>query len=155
MDIIKYPNPVLREKSQAVRLPLSKDDRVLLDSMFAWLKENGETAVGLSAVQVGVLKRMCVIRFAAGDKTVSYKLVNPMIVRRSSDKVAAAEGCLSVPEDHDDPIMRSRSVSVMAFDAIQNKNITIQASGFLARVLQHEIDHMNGKLYIDYIKENR
>lgn len=152
MDIIKYPNSILREVSQPVKLPLSNEDRALLDEMFSWLKANSETAVGLSAVQVGSLKRMCVIR-VTGDKTISYKLVNPKIIRHSNNKIGRPEGCLSVPEDHNEDIPRYESVSVMAFDAIQNKNIIIDAYGWLARVLQHEIDHMDGILYIDYIKE--
>ena len=153
MNIIKYPDHILREISQSVKLPLSKEDKKLLDEMYVWLKEHNDEAVGLSAVQVGVLKRMCVIKHTMPTgKTVSYKLVNPRIISHSSSKTMQPEGCLSVAEEHDNPIPRYATVSVMAFDAIQNKTLVIQATGFLAKVFQHEIDHMDGKLYIDYIK---
>lgn len=154
MNIIKYPDQILRQTSARVGLPLSKEDKKLLDEMYAWLKEHNDEAVGLSAVQVGVLKRMCVIKHTMPTgKTVSYKLVNPRIISHSSSKTMQPEGCLSVAEEHDNPIPRYATVSVMAFDAIQNKTLVIQATGFLAKVFQHEIDHMDGKLYIDYIKE--
>jgi len=150
--IIKFPDERLREVSMSVKLPLSKEDKTLLDEMYSWVKEHNDEAVGLSAIQVGVAKRMCAIRIT-GDKTIGYKLVNPKVVRHSAKKLGRPEGCLSVPEDHDEPIPRWESIIVMAFDAIQNKNIIINASGWEARVLQHEIDHMDGILYIDYINE--
>ena len=152
MNIVKYPDPILREISEPVKLPLSNEDRRVLDNMYSWVKEHSNEAVGLSAIQIGIPKRMCAIRITR-DRTIGYKLVNPKIVRHSSKQVYAAEGCLSVPQEHDDGIPRWESVVVMAFDAIQNKNIIINAFGWEARVLQHEIDHMDGKLYIDYIKE--
>ena len=153
MEIIKYPDPILREESADVSLPLSKEDKKLLDEMYSWLKKHTNEAVGLSAVQVGVLKRMCVIRVKIGAKTVAYKLVNPKIMSHSSKMMFNSEGCLSVDEQHDENIGRYQSVKVWAYDAITNNNVVIDASGYLAIILQHEIDHMNGKLYIDYIKK--
>lgn len=151
-DIIRYPNQTLREISEPVKLPLSNEDRQLLDEMFSYIKDPSHNAVGLSAVQIGVLKRMCAIRIT-GEKTISYKLVNPRIIRHSSKQTFVPEGCLSVLEEHDENIPRWESVTVMTYDAIQNKNIMINAYGWEAKVLQHEIDHMDGKLYIDYIKK--
>ena len=153
MNIIKYPDPILREISEPVKLPLSNEDRKVLDEMYSYVKEHSNLAVGLSAIQIGVAKRMCAIRFT-GEKTVGYKLVNPRILNHSSKQTFAPEGCLSVPQDHEDSIPRWESITVTAFDAIQNKNILIKASGWEAKVFQHEIDHMDGKLYIDYIKED-
>ena len=152
MNIVKYPDPILREISQPVKLPLSSEDSKILDDMYSWVKEHTTEAVGLSAIQIGIPKRMCAIRIT-GEKTIGYKLVNPKIIKRSAKQTFVPEGCLSVPEDHDEPIPRAESVSVMAYDAIQNKNIIINAFGWEAKVLQHEIDHMDGVLYIDYIKE--
>jgi peptide deformylase len=152
MNIIKYPNEKLREISNKVSLPLSIEDKTTLDEMYSWLKENNGTAVGLSAIQIGIAKRMCVIRFK-GEKTIGYKLVNPRIIKHSNRQTFVPEGCLSVLENHEEAIPRWESVMIMAYDAIQNKDIVINASGWEARVLQHEIDHMNGKLYIDYINE--
>jgi len=152
MNIIKYPDPILREISEPVKLPLSNEDRKVLDEMFSYVKEHSNVAVGLSAVQIGVLKRICAIRIT-GEKTISYKLVNPRIIRHSSKQTFVPEGCLSVLEEHDENIPRWESVTVMAYDAIQNKNIMINAYGWEAKVLQHEIDHMDGILYIDYINK--
>lgn len=153
MTIIKYPNEKLREISAPVKLPLSAEDRQTLDEMYAYIKDPNNDAVGLSAIQIGIAKRMCAIRII-GERTIGYKLVNPRIIGHGSKQALAPEGCLSVDEEHDEGIPRWESVSVLAFDAIQNKNIVINAFGWLARVLQHEIDHMDGKLYIDYIKES-
>ena len=152
MNIIKYPNEKLREISESVKLPLSAEDRKILDDMYTYIKDPTNNAVGLSAIQIGIPKRLCAIRLVS-EKTIGYKLVNPKIIGHSATRVLAPEGCLSVPEEHDEGIPRWESVRVMAYDAIQNKNIVINAYGWLARVLQHEIDHMDGKLYIDYIKE--
>jgi len=151
-EIITAPNSILHEVSRPVTLPLNKEDKQLLDEMYAWLKEHNDIAVGLSAVQVGVLKRMCVIKHTMpSGKVMNYKLVNPKIVRRSSKTESYPEGCLSVPEAVDAPIIRSEQVMVMAYDAIQNKNIIVEATGFLARVFQHEIDHMDGILITDKV----
>jgi len=156
MEIIKYPNPILRVESKSVSLPLSKEDKELLDEMFKYVKDHSDEAVGLSAVQVGSLKRMCAIRAKigtkTGTKTVAYKLVNPKIMSHSSKMMFNSEGCLSVDEQHEENIGRYQSVKVWAYDAITNSNVVIDANGYLAIILQHEIDHMNGKLYIDHIK---
>lgn len=152
MEIIQYPNPILRAESKEVKLPLSTEDKSLLDEMFKYVKDHSDEAVGLSAVQVGSLKRMCAIRVKIGTKTVAYKLVNPKIMSHSSKMMFNSEGCLSVDEQHEENIGRYQSLKVWAYDAITNSNVVIDATGYLAIILQHEIDHMNGKLYIDYIK---
>lgn len=139
-NILKEPNPILKEISEDVKLPLSKEDRAIIDDMYSWLKENNDKAIGLAAVQIGVLKRMCVIKVPG----VNYKLVNPRIIKHSKDFTFIPEGCLSVPEEIDTPVQRYANVIVSAYDAITNKNIIINAYGLLARCVQHEIDHMNG-----------
>ena len=151
MNIITYPNGYLRSISKEVSLPLQEEDKKLLNELFQYVKEESDSAVGLSAVQVGVAKRMCAIRFKIGDKTVAYKLVNPKIISHSQKKVCDVEGCLSVQQEHAN-VPRWESVKVYAYDAITNKYVVINARGFEARVLQHEIDHMDGKLYIDYLQ---
>ena len=152
MEILQNQNPILRAVSEQVKVPVSQEDKSLLNEMFSYLKEHSDTAVGLSAVQVGVLKRMCAIRFSRNGKTISYKLVNPKIVWHSSKKMFHAEGCLSVPESHDEELIgRWEAIKVSAFDLITNKYIVIYAIGHESIILQHEIDHMDGKLFIDYI----
>jgi len=144
MNILKEPNELLHQVSEKVNLPLSKEDQDLLNEMFSYVKEHQDEAVGLSAVQVGVLKRMCAIRIKTSNGVISYKLVNPQIIKKSANTVEEEEGCLSLDGHY--LVNRSATVSVMAYDAIQRKTIIINASGFLARCLQHEIDHMNGIL---------
>ena len=151
-EIIKYPNETLRTVSDPVKLPLNKEDQDLLTEMYSYVKEHKDEAVGLSAIQVGVPKRMCAIRYSTDTKTISYKLVNPKIIKRSRETLLLTEGCLSIPEEHNELVPRYKSITVIGYDAITNKNVVINADGFLARVLQHEIDHMDGILFIDRIK---
>jgi len=139
-DILQEPNSTLKEISEAVKLPLSNEDRAIIDDMYSWLKENNDKAIGLAAVQIGILKRMCVIKVPGAN----YKLVNPRIIKHSKDFTFIPEGCLSVPDEIDTPVQRYANVIVSAYDAITNKNVIINAYGLLARCLQHEIDHMNG-----------
>lgn len=153
MEIIKEPNEILHQKSESVKLPLSAEDKALLDEMYSYVKVNSDIAAGLSAVQVGVLKRMCVIRTILGTTMHNYKLVNPKIVSHSSKKYYLEEGCLSVDEEHHELVGRYDEIIVIGYDAIQNKNVTIHTSGWLSRVLQHEIDHMDGILYTDRLEK--
>lgn len=154
LEIIKEPNPILKQISEPVKLPLSKEDKALLDEMYNWLKEHSEEAIGLAAVQFGYLKRMCVIKIKDGGVTHSYKLVNPKIVRHSERYTFIPEGCLSVPEVIDTPVKRWDSVTVIGFDAITNRNVTIVArGGLLTRCLQHEIDHMDGIEFTQRLKK--
>lgn len=148
LEIVKYPDETLRQISEKVELPLSKEDKALLDEMYRWVKDNQDKAVGLSAIQVGVPKRMCAIRSCSKGHNFAYKLVNPKIIMRSPRTFVHTEGCLSV-ENESWKVSRHESVTVTAYDAIANKNVLIKATGFDAAILQHEIDHMDGILYID------
>ena len=163
IKIVKDNNPRIRKKSQEVPLPLSDEDREILDEMFEYLKlsQDDEYAekhhirpgVGLAAIQAGYEKRMFVIYYQKGDSYVQYKLVNPKIIETSIRKAAlqSGEGCLSVDKDHQGLVHRYYKIVMKAFDAIQNKDITITATGYDAIVLQHEYDHLNGVLYYDHI----
>lgn len=146
-EIVKYPNETLREISKEVSLPLSEEDKTLLNEMYRYVK-NSDNAVGLSAIQVGVPKRLCAIKFEG----FAYKLANPKVISHSQEKDFMPEGCLSVDEEHKEVIGRYKSIKVMGYDLITNKTVVITAVGYMARILQHEIDHMDGKLFIDYIK---
>ena len=163
--IIKDDNPLIRQKSTDVSLPLSDEDKNLLLDMLKYVddstieeiaeKENLRPAVGISAIQVGVPKKMTAIILKDGDwnKVYEYALVNPKIVSNSIEKtyLATGEGCLSVPDEHEGYIYRSARVKVKGFDILQNKDIEIKASGYLAVVLQHELDHFKGILFYDHI----
>jgi len=166
--IIKDENPLIREISEPVSLPLSDEDKQLLQEMFQYVKDstdeekaakyNLRPAVGISAIQVGVKKQLTAVIVDDYDKNgnpehFEFMLANPRIVSRSmqSAYLSGGEGCLSVVDDHMGHVVRSARVTVKAFDLIQNKDITIRARGYLAIVLQHEIDHFSGTLFYDHI----
>ena len=163
LKIVKDSNPIMRKRSLPVDLPLSKEDKELLDSMLYYLKKsqdeeyarkhNIRAGVGMAAIQVGVLKRMFVIYFETEEGEVTYQLVNPRIVESSLKKCALenGEGCLSVDVDHPGLVHRNYKIKMEAYDALTGKDIVINASGYEAIVLQHEYDHLNGMLYYDHI----
>ena len=166
--IVRDDNPIMRKHSEKVELPLSKEDEDLLMSMYKYVvdshdeelceKENLRPAVGIAAVQVGVLKRMCAISaYIDEDTYVEYALVNPRIVSNSVQKgyLKCGEGCLSVDEFKEGYVVRSARVTIKGYDLLQKKDITIRARGYEAIILQHELDHFDGVLYYDRInKEN-
>ena len=163
LKIVKDSNPIMRKRSLPVDLPLSKEDKELLDSMLYYLKKsqdeeyarkhNIRAGVGMAAIQVGVLKRMFVIYFETEEGEVAYQLVNPRIVESSMKKCALenGEGCLSVDVDHPGLVHRNFKIKMEAYDALSGKDIVINTSGYEAVVLQHEYDHLNGILYYDHI----
>lgn len=166
VKLIFDPHPVLRQRAAVVPLPLSKEDETILLALMKYVKQsqNKEYAekhhiregIGLAAPQVGISKRMTAISFPFEDRLVEYALVNPVILSSSVKKVAlhSGEGCLSVNEDHPGYVYRSNKIMVKAFDYLQQKEIQITAYGFEAIVLQHEIDHLNGVLFYDYIAKD-
>ena len=153
----------LRKKCEEVSLPLSKEDKETVLEMVNYVKssQNEELAkkynirpgVGLAANQIGLNKRMIAIYFEDEDKIHEYALVNPKIVSYSVKLCCLdnGEGCLSVPKDVEGYVYRYYKTTVKAYDAITEKEITIKARGYLSVILQHEIDHLEGKLYIDRI----
>ena len=163
LKVIKDSNPIMRKRSEEVTLPLSREDKKLLDDMLDYLilsqdeeyakKHNIRAGVGLSAIQVGVLKRMFVIFIKDENEVVQYQIVNPKIIS-SSVKLAAlegGEGCLSVDKDHEGLVHRNYKITLSAYDALTDQNITLELKGYLAIVFQHEFDHCNGMFYYDRI----
>lgn len=170
--IVKDTDPIVRTVSMPVSLPLSAEDEQLLREMYQYVKDstdeekaekfNLRPAVGISAIQVGVPKQMTAVivdDIDNNDEPVHYEfmLVNPKIVSASVQKayLHGGEGCLSVCEEHKGYVVRSARIRVKAFDLIQNKEITIRARGYLAIVLQHEIDHFSGTLFYDHINPDK
>ena len=146
LEILKYPDAALKQPSLPVKnidAPTAQLVNDLLDSMYA------APGVGLAAPQVGVPQRVIVLDIDHDNpgKTI-YKLINPVITRAEGE-VVWEEGCLSVV-DFTAEVRRSAKVEVMAFNENQ-KELKIEAEGLLAVALQHEIDHLDGKLFIDRI----
>ncbi len=166
--IIKDSNELIRRKSADVSLPLSEEDKTLLMEMLQYVDEstieeiakekNLRPAVGISAIQVGVPKKMTavIIKDEEGNKICEYALVNPKIISNSVEKacLSSGEGCLSVVEEHEGLVYRSARIKVKAYDAIRDENIIIKADGYLAIVLQHELDHFKGILFYDHINKD-
>ncbi|MFC2048942.1 peptide deformylase, partial [Elusimicrobiota bacterium] len=136
-----YGSSVLRKKSESIDV-ITENERQLFNSMGRIVKD--KTAYGLAAPQIGINKRMIVINYDGN----LMKLANPQIIKAEGKKSTGLEGCLSLL-GMALPVKRYREVVVTALNE-NNEEITINASGELARILQHEIDHLDGKLIVDY-----
>jgi peptide deformylase len=147
-EIITVPNKVLNRKAQKVT-DFGKDLQTLIDDMVETMRE--APGVGLAAPQVNVLQRVIAVEFGdEEDEEVPpklYTIVNPEVARASEETVMGIEGCLSIPELVGE-VERSVSVTVKGQNR-RGQKMKIKASGWLARILQHEIDHLNGVLFTD------
>ena len=143
LKIYKLGEEVLRQKCEAVKAEEINDEfRALIKEMFLTMDEaNG---VGLAAPQVGIAKRFFV---AKSDDDVERVFINPVITKTSSELSEYEEGCLSIPGVYE-TIVRPKTVTISALD-INGKPFTLDAEGLLARIVQHESDHLDGILYID------
>lgn len=148
LAILKYPNPILRQKSTKVE-SFDESLHTLLDDMYKTMIESG--GVGLAAIQVGIAKQILVINLPRDEDKQQYKedlleVINPTFLTQEDD-IEWEEGCLSVPEFYES-VKRFNKVSIAYKDRFGNDKI-LQAEGFLAVALQHEIDHLNGILFVD------
>lgn len=157
-DIITLPNPHLREKSARVHV-ITDDTRQLIaemiDAALDWEDSRPhEISAALAAVQIDRLERVVIVRSDFDNKNIREftTLINPEIVKHEGALIEDFEGCLSVSGVYG-KVPRYSRVRVKALDTDGNE-IRLKADGFLARVLQHEIDHTNGTLFIDHIKED-
>jgi len=144
LSIVKYPEKVLRDKT----VPVGDIDgclQKLIDDMIETMY--AAPGVGLAANQVGVSKQLAVIDISLRDENIPLiVLVNPEIVHFEGE-IEEEEGCLSIP-DYTTVIKRAIKVGVRGFDR-EGRPVEIEAEGLLARALQHEIDHLNGVLFVD------
>lgn len=143
LPIYLFPDPILREKAKRVR---SMDSFIhkLIGNMIETMHSAG--GVGLAAPQIGNLLRVIVIGIPGEEDIV---LINPEIVQRTGERLVE-EGCLSIP-GYFGQIKRSTSIKVKGRNQ-NGKEIRIKADELLAQALEHEIDHLNGRLYIDYLE---
>ena len=142
LQIRSVPDSVLKQKAKKVHTIDRSTRKLIRDMLETMHAEPGR--VGLAAPQVGVPLRVIVIGMPEEEDVV---LINPEIVRRRGERVID-EGCLSVP-GYFGQITRAESVTVKGRDQ-NSKEVRIKAEGLLAQVLEHEIDHLNGTLYIDH-----
>ena len=148
-QILTEPNKILRQKSLPVE-SVDKDIQILMDDMLATMY--AAPGIGLAAIQVGIPKRVIVldIEKKEGEKKPIF-LVNPEIIEKSENKSTYEEGCLSVPGQFAE-IDRPEKCHVKYLDYHGEKK-EIKAEGMLATCIQHEIDHLEGILFIDYLSK--
>ena len=147
--IITEPNKLLRQISKSVDC-VGKDEQKLMDDMLETMYEaNG---IGLAAIQIGVPKRIIVMDISKNEnKKEPRYFVNPVIKNRNSLKVTYEEGCLSVPNQFAE-IDRPKTCEVEYLDYNGKKKL-LKANGLLATCIQHEMDHLEGILFIDYLSK--
>ena len=156
-DIITLPNPHLRVKSTKVHV-ITDDTIKLIDDMTTasidWEDSRPhEISAALAAVQVDHLERVVIVRSDFDDKSVREftPLINPEIVKYEGEQITDYEGCLSVGGVYG-KVPRYSKIRVKALN-VEGEEVRFKADGFLARVIQHEVDHTNGVLFIDHIKD--
>ena len=150
--IVTLPDPVLRRKAHPVK-KFDKDLHTLIDDMVETMRE--APGVGLAAPQIGLSERLLVIEYYEREEDEEiedapkkvWAIINPEIVKASEEKVMGVEGCLSIPgllgevERHQDVLVKGLNR--------HGKPMKVKAKGWLARIFQHEIDHLNGVLFTD------
>ena len=144
--ILTLGNPALTQKSEPVT-EIDAEIRALVRDMIETMHQ--APGIGLSAPQVDVRKRVITVDLSIGeDPDALYVLINPEIVRREG-KCVREEGCLSVPEIYE-KVARPQSITVKGLDA-EGRATSLEAADLLARAFCHEIDHLDGKLFVDYL----
>lgn len=158
-SIITLPNPHLRTKSQRVHVVTDETRQLITDMTDASLdwedSRPHEISAALAAVQVDHMNRVVIVRSDFDDKAVRefVPLINPEIVKYEGEIITDFEGCLSVNGFYG-KVPRHSKVRVKALD-IEGNEVRFKAEGFLARVIQHEIDHTNGIVFIDHIQDKK
>ena len=152
LKIIKYPDPFLKQKCLPVT-SFDKELKILTDNMLKTMYES--EGIGLSAIQIGVLKRIIVI-----DITEELKkpliLINPVITPSNSKFLEFKEGCLSFPGIYES-VKRNEEIAV-DYNSIDGKKLSMKATGLLSICIQHEVDHLEGVVFLDKLsglKRNR
>ncbi len=152
LPILRYPDPRLNTRARPVAVV---DDRIrrLVDDMFETMYE--AKGIGLAATQIDVHERVIVID-TSEERNQPLVLINPEVVAASTDRVIGDEGCLSVPTIYD-KVERCAEVTVRALDR-NGQSHEVRADGLLAVCIQHEMDHLQGKVFVEYLsalKRNR
>jgi len=146
LEILKYPDPRLRTVAKPVT-EFNDRLRQLVDEMFDTMY--AAPGIGLAATQVDVHERLLVMDISE-DKTQPLCLINPEMLEQSGS-IEGDEGCLSVPEVYES-VERAEQVRIKALDR-DGQEIELEAEGILAVCIQHEMDHLEGKLFVDYLSE--
>lgn len=149
LDLVLYPDDRLRQECESVT-EITDEVRTLLDNMAETMYE--APGIGLAAPQVGKLIRAIVVDVGTDEEGEPsgdlHQLINPVITAKEG-QTESEEGCLSIP-DIREMVKRSEKIEVKAVDR-DGKDVTLEADGLLSICIQHEIDHLNGVLFIDYL----
>ena len=148
-QILTEPNKILRQVSKPVE-SVSKEEQILMDDMLETMyAANG---IGLAAIQIGVPKRIIVMDLSRDEEKKEPRyFVNPIIKNKNSDKATYEEGCLSVPNQFAE--IDRPSTCVVEYLDYDGKKQILNAEGLLATCIQHEMDHLEGILFIDYLSK--
>ncbi len=147
--LIILPDPILRQVSQPLEA-INDEARRLADDMLETMYD--APGIGLAAIQIGVPRRMLVLDVSKeGEEKTPLVFINPEIIASSDQRSVYEEGCLSIP-DYYAEVERPAGITVRYLDR-DGREQTIEADGLLATCLQHEIDHLNGVLFIDHISK--
>ena len=146
LKILEFPDPRLRTKASPVAV-VDDELRVLISDMFETMYE--APGIGLAATQVDVHKRLLIVD-VSGGKDEPYVLINPEILEKDG-VIATDEGCLSVPGYYEE-VERAEHIKVRFLDR-EGVAVELEAEGLLAVCIQHEVDHLDGKLFVDYLSE--
>lgn len=156
--IISVPDPQLRQRARRVGA-ITQETRDIVETMktaaVEWEKSReNEVGVALAAPQIGVLERIVIVRSHPEDKdNHEFEVfINPEITKYEGERETEPEGCLSVPDMYG-VVARYGTIRVSAMD-LDGRTFRMKAHGFLARVLQHEIDHLHGKLFVDTVEDD-
>ncbi|MEK0082507.1 peptide deformylase [Benzoatithermus flavus] len=150
LPILQAPHPILKTRAEPVAAIDDDLRRLVADMLETMYKAPG---IGLAAPQVGVLKRLVVVDVAEGEERRPMALVNPEILWRSDTLATAEEGCLSLPGQFAD-VTRPEAIR-LRYATEHGEEREIEADGLLARCIQHEIDHLDGILFVDHLSALR
>ena len=145
-EILIIPNTILRKKSKSIEKVTDKEIKISKKMNRIMLEAPG---IGLAAPQIGELKRIITINIYQNEKNIKYALFNPEIISHSENKITMEEGCLSIPKQ----FAEIERPEIIRFKYLNEKNKIIEkeAKGNESRVIQHEIDHLDGRLFVDYL----
>ena len=156
LPIVNLPDPILRRKAKPVT-KFDKDLQTLIDNMIETMRY--APGVGLAAPQINISQQLAVIEYAEGEDEEEenedappipkklYVIINPEIIKASEEKVMGIEGCLSIPGLHGE-VERHEAIQIKALNR-HGSPVKLKVDGWMARIFQHEIDHLNGVLFTD------
>ncbi len=167
-DIVKDTNPLIREVSTDVIVPLEKENIKIMEQLIDYTRtsqdpiankeRNLRPAMGISAIQIGHKRKLLYVRIENefGSEAEEFALANPKIIKRKGKAfLESGEGCLSVDYDVEGYVIRDYQIVVEAYDYFTSRHIQIETKGMTSIVLQHEIDHLYGIMFYDRINKLR